>query len=1620
VDKENSWWDVHKKNSGGLPADLRPVGDYFFNRGEMEWDEWFESLAAKFHEQSAKDRHRFVAYFFPHLADWVTSAFELTRHSPIADYQYGLGPFRSRDAMEFNQRATGLLYQFLDEIGPDVTRETLGAHVLKVHGSRQGSVGLIFAAAMDAGGAEGDRVLSFLTDAATNSPPTGKDEAPSMGYHVFPALLSGTREECWRAASNALLGAKSSEGLRGSALSAAIEGHPNAFRHILHVVQESGLARFSSVVQNVSRCLGLNWDAISRKEIERIIATLVTYLGDDDSARSAALRGKDAEAAFFALWCTAFDDVDAGVQHATPLLRHASAEHRFAAVHFLGMIKAPRGRDLIPPLVEDPDIRVAARVLVRPGRATDFSPEAFAATDMFERLVRVLPRLPKKRTPVPPIVWPWTGCMIDREPVGEALIESLGRRSETLLIPLLPEMDASTRGRAMRRLLLTSDFKYFDTIATEVRAALVAGMSDASEGVRTVARDGLVRHKLAPADAPAIEALLTRRASGARADMLQVLLSQPPDDVVKSAERLKAAKNAQQREAGVELLKEHAKGARSRHQPKAEGEPAEQAVPAEIAPALADGLGLFDNNARTWADGPVDRGVALHTPTVDKLFASLSALHAGEADKVIKSRADSGVDETGTVNDWRFGEPDMKLDIAEDRKRLILADVWEAWWDGRGAELRDTDGFEMPRFALWLKATQWAPNLPELFPEFVKRPSGWAKDANLHHLLSWYIRLRGTTVEVDFCLDATETALARIPPERLFRKPDAGSYHHDDWRSNTTRFWFEITRRYLTFAPKAWTKKQIERLWRLERWQDQPYRHPDEGGPSTDKKLLPRYRAQIFDACVAFEGGSASEADILDMLIGTRAQQGFGFGMNAYVGAFWELGYLSRRRIPGWFERFTFLPALVERCRARLLEVELGRGDTPSAATEGAIALQFLEGTERIGRILAALGDRSFVRGWLGQDTSKETSFSHLTRISFPSAKETHADFAAVMRKYQIGERRQVELAVYAPQWAKAVEASLGWPGLTDAVWWVHAHTKGGDWHAPDDIKAEWEGDLSIRTPLSSADLIDGAVDVAWFHKSLKALGNKRLDVLYDAAKYASSGGGHSRARLFADAMTGAVSKKDLLAMMKTKRNQDAVRALGLLPLAKGAKQNADVLERYQAIQEFVRGAREFGSQRQASEKRAAQIGLENLARNAGYPDPIRLQWAMEAKAIEDLADGPITVKLKDVTVSLEITALGEIELSVARDGKRLADVPAPLKKDPKIAALRARKTEVKKQASRVKPSLEQLMIRGDTMTGAELQDLFNHPLLAPMLSGLVLIGEGQAGYPVKNGKALEDHAGKLHAVGKNEALRIAHPLDLMPAASWAKWQKECFARERIQPFKQVFRELYPLTAGEREERTQTSRYAGHQVHPRQALALLGQRGWVHRADEGIRKTFHDADLIAWLELEESFYTAAEVEGLTLDTVRFTRRKDLTPVPLAEIPARLFSEAMRDLDLVVSVAHRGGADPEVSASTIEMRAALVMHAASLLTLANVEVKDRYAIIAGTMAKYSVHLGSAIARKVPGETLIIVAVHSQHRGRVFLPFADDDPRSAEVLSKVLLLARDSEIKDPSILHQIRNG
>ena len=129
---------------------------------------------------------------------------------------------------------------------------------------------------------------------------------------------------------------------------------------------------------------------------------------------------------------------------------------------------------------------------------------------------------------------------------------------------------------------------------------------------------------------------------------------------------------------------------------------------------------------------------------------------------------------------------------------------------------------------------------------------------------------------------------------------------------------------------------------------------------------------------------------------------------------------------------------------------------------------------------------------------------------------------------------------------------------------------------------------------------------------------------------------------------------------------------------------------------------------------------------------------------------------------------------------------------------------------------------------------------------------------------------------------------------------------------------------------------------------------------------------------------------------------------------------MRDVDLVVSVAHVGGVDPETSHSTIDMRRVIFAFNMELFGLTNETFEGSHAFIKGTLGNYNIQLGSGVIHREGGGMINIVAVHSQQRGKLFLPFIDEDPKTAEILSKILLLAEDQKIKDPYILRQITAG
>lgn len=1515
----------------------------------------------------------------------------------------------------------------------------------------------------------GQPIFDILRQSLSN-----QHEIGAMGRHITSALMLSDREEGWELIEKTLLAAQRQEGLRQAILETIDVAHPKAFRRMLRIILEKDLVRFSATVRAIDVWFGHLWSAASTSVVRKMLTQLVNFL-DDPHARDKALTGKDAEATFLALWCVATEDAIASIEPAQKLLVAKSVEMRYVAAQHLANLNLDAASVALAQAIDDEDLRVAI-VALRQGHyesESDQSPDVLK-DGHFEKIERLLERVPAKVQKLKPLVWPWTELQVKQADVAGALLHARGNRPAICLIPHLPKMHTYTRRNAARQILEEKPW------SPATRQAAFNLVGNASADVRQQALEALLDQTLKRGEVERLESYLSRTASDVRRGVLNVLLKLSDADALASAARLLAANDAGQRLAGLELLRLLTDAQRSADECRQEAAAyrgarkklskqeiihLDEVAKLKVSIAtLDDALGLMDSAERTPVVPPRNLDTTFITIAATECLKSLDNLVHENREATIRYKNHAGVQQEELLGNIRWGFPDPDYSKPRDNQaaKMPLHEVWSKWFHDRTKELRDSDGFELVRALIWIEICddydarhwrKWSDSTAER-KHVAQTVSGGQSPTELRYervvkdILYWLLFLNPVDAR-DYMLDATETAYSLVPAHEiefltkptLFRdRPwnrDFDSREPVDWREDAAyTLWPKALERLERVTGLTLTAEQQLRLWRLSHWLDEPI--PGAARERPESELL----------LAAYENGAATLADIADQLLGPRQEGGRRFDLIIS----WTLRKKPKDH-EAFLSRHPSVRQLLDRAIARMLDLELTRGDAPTAATVPACVIRSLFGIPTLLRILRALGKAQFAAYGIHE---RRGMLTHLAKVTYPTADEQPREFVKQMRDAikagDFPEERLLQLTFLAPQWTKFIQAYFQWEGFDEGVYWFLAHMSyafeaghnaalaaaGND---PDDDQSEeakateaddmddddaslskppklsaWERLILERTPLSVQDRAAGAIDVQWFRRTYDLLGQKRWQALAQAARFADNASQAKKAQFIADVLLKKVKRSELIAGIKKKQLKDHVRMLGLLPLATGKPREADLQERCRVLRDYRRYANTLSGLTKPEAVRAWEIGMKNLAQTAGYADPLRLEWAVGAEAVKDLAKGPVSVTKNGVTVSLSIDDQSEPAISVIKGDKTLKSVPPALKKDKQIAELTARVTDIRRQASSIRRSLETAMCRGDTFTGEELRTWCGHALVAPLIARLIVVGEGIVGYPDKGGKALRNFRGKLEPVKPKETLRLAHPHDLLATDEWHHWQRECFQAERMQPFKQAFRELYVVTRQEKKDGAVSHRYDGQQVQPKQAMALFGSRGWETR--DGVFKVFHDEGLTADVSFNMGITTPAEVEGWAVAGVSFRHRDDWKPIKLATVPPRLFSEVMRDVDLVVGVAHAGGVDPEASASTVEMRSGLLRETCALLKLKNVRLKSSHALVDGDLAQYSVHLGSGVVHRMPGGALCIVPVHAQHRGRLFLPFADDDPRTAEVISKVLLLARDREIQDPIILEQIR--
>jgi hypothetical protein len=493
--------------------------------------------------------------------------------------------------------------------------------------------------------------------------------------------------------------------------------------------------------------------------------------------------------------------------------------------------------------------------------------------------------------------------------------------------------------------------------------------------------------------------------------------------------------------------------------------------------------------------------------------------------------------------------------------------------------------------------------------------------------------------------------------------------------------------------------------------------------------------------------------------------------------------------------------------------------------------------------------------------------------------------------------------------------------------------------------------------------------------------------------------------------------------------------------------------------------------------QKAIDAALETAAFRLGLPLEELEELTVPTYGLEEV--GRRIETFGDATAELTISA-GKVALGWRlASGKRPASAPKAVK-DQYGEALKAL-TQAKKDIEKMLPAqsarIENLFLEEKRWKLPTWRERYlDHPLVGTLARRLIwkfTQGDRAASGIWWDGQIVDRGGRPLDWLDAQTTVELWHPISAATETvlAWRAWLEQ---REVRQPFKQAHREVYLLTDAERETRFYSNRFAAHIVKQHQFHALCGQRGWKNRlrlmvddvvppptrllTASGLRAEF-------WVDSIGEHY-AVDTTGmgsylyLATDQVRFYpisapenathamgggyvswRGERPNPVALEDVPALVFSEIMRDVDLFTGVASVGN-DPAwldggrsqretdywsgfsfgaLSETAQTRKQALEKLIPRLKIAPRCSFIERFLVVRGDLRTYKIHLGSGNILMEPNDQyLCIVPARGGAAGasteKLFLPFEGDNTL-AVILSKAFLLAEDAKISDSVIVKQI---
>ena len=417
-------------------------------------------------------------------------------------------------------------------------------------------------------------------------------------------------------------------------------------------------------------------------------------------------------------------------------------------------------------------------------------------------------------------------------------------------------------------------------------------------------------------------------------------------------------------------------------------------------------------------------------------------------------------------------------------------------------------------------------------------------------------------------------------------------------------------------------------------------------------------------------------------------------------------------------------------------------------------------------------------------------------------------------------------------------------------------------------------------------------------------------------------------------------------------------------------------------------------------------------------------------EALLGAQDDPFTRKWKAGEVQSELVLEGgEPTLRFFSKGKAVKTPPAILKASDCYEEMRELLASTKQQCKRMKRTFEQMMASAEPINGEDLEMLARLPIANRLLSRLVfgLREDSRQFFGTWTKGVLLGLGGKKLPLGAEKSAVIVHTYDLFAQGHLGVWQTEFARRKWVQPFRQVFREVYlPLETERTKE--ECDRFAGQMINTAIATKLLSSRGWEFRNPGSVEVYYFDRKkqiLAQWVFPDAGGHFLAEQKSAVTGVIRFAqgvpegeRARIDRKLTIGDVPPIFLSEMLRDADLVCSVAaveSRAPASPERKTRRIEAVKAVL----APMELECVCFEDEFVRVKGKLAEYRVNFNNgSIVREPNQQTCVFPAGTRLQNEKLYLPFADEeDELISAVCTAVLLLAHDNQIKDKTLLRAL---